>query len=189
MIISRLLSLAIFCFPISEVILAVFRRASSGNSTTRDRGSIYLLWAAIGVGVAAALLCQKLALGRIPVSPSILNLLGLCLLVVGLGIRWAAILSLGRFFTVNVAIAHDHRLKESGLYRYIRHPSYTGLLLAFLGMGLAFRNWLGLLPLLLPIVAALSRRITVEEQALRAAYGLQYQAYAARSWRLMPWVY
>lgn len=189
MTLARLLNLVIFCFPISELVLAFYRRASHRTATTRDRGSMVLLWGAIGVGVTAGVLSQNLTFGRIPVAATHLYLASLAILLLGLGIRWIAILSLGRFFTVNVAIAHDHRLVETGLYRFVRHPSYSGLLLAFLGMGLAFRNWLGLLLMLLPIAAALGRRISVEEAALRSAFGAEYEAYVARSWRLVPWIY
>lgn len=189
MTVARLLALVIYCFPLSELALAFYRRASHATATTRDRGSLYLLWGAIGVGVTAAVFCQNLAFGRLPVAASVLHPVALAILLLGLAIRWTAILSLGRFFTVNVAIARDHRLVDTGLYRSVRHPSYSGLLLAFLGMGLAFRNGLGMLLMLLPIVAALGRRIAIEEQALHAAFGAEYEAYAARSWRLVPWLY
>jgi len=115
--------------------------------------------------------------------------MSLLLLVGGLIFRWTAILTLGRFFTVNVAISDDHKIIESGLYRYLRHPSYTGLLQAFLGLGLAFRNWISLVILFLPIIPALLRRITVEERALSATFGVQYEEYCARTWRLLPWLY
>ena len=64
-----------------------------------------------------------------------------------------------------------------------------GLLLAFVGVGLAFHSWLSLLVLLLPVSIALVRRIVVEEEALRAAFGAEYDAYAARTSRLIPWMY
>ena len=64
--------------------------------------------------------------------------------VVGIAIRWYAIVYLGRFFTVNVAIAADHRLIDSGPYRFVRHPSYIGALMAFLGLGLTLGNWVSL---------------------------------------------
>ncbi len=54
-------------------------------------------------------------------------------------------ISIEKHFTVNVAINNDHQLIQTDLYKYIRHPDYTGSLLFFLGLGLALMNWLSLL--------------------------------------------
>ncbi len=70
-----------------------------------------------------------------------------------------AILTLGRLFTVNVAIQADHSVVETGLYRFVRHPSYVGLLLTFVGLGVFFANWLSLFGLLVPIALAVLNRM------------------------------
>jgi protein-S-isoprenylcysteine O-methyltransferase Ste14 len=103
--------------------------------------------------------------------------------------RWVSIIHLGRFFTVNVAIAADHQLVETGPYRFIRHPSYSGALLAFVGWGMVLRNWASLLIALLPIAVAFLYRINVEERALLEALGDCYRAYMARTKRLIPFLY
>jgi hypothetical protein len=72
----------------------------------------------------------------------------------GIALRWYSIWYLGRFFTVDVAIAAGHRLIDTGPYRRIRHPAYTGELLAFLGLGLLFHNALSLVVLAAPITLA-----------------------------------
>ncbi|MGZ5504624.1 MAG: methyltransferase family protein, partial [Chthoniobacterales bacterium] len=92
-------------------------------------------------------------------------------------------------FTVNVAIAQDHKVIETGPYRYIRHPSYTGVLVAFVGYGLSLGNWAALLALLLPIFVAFLYRMHVEEQTLIDALGERYAAYCRRTKRLVPFVY
>jgi protein-S-isoprenylcysteine O-methyltransferase len=104
-------------------------------------------------------------------------------------VRWYAILYLGRFFTVNVAIAADHRVIDTGPYKYIRHPSYSGVLLIFLGMAISFQNWLGFAVLLFPTTLAFLRRIDIEEMALRGALGDAYINYSAHTRRLIPFVY
>lgn len=87
-----------------------------------------------------------------------------------------SILYLGRFFTINVAIAADHRLIDSGPYRFIRHPGYTGGLLLFLGLALCMGNWLSVAVIMVPIFAAFYRRMNVEESALSEALGEPYRA-------------
>jgi protein-S-isoprenylcysteine O-methyltransferase len=179
--------IVVVLFPMSEIALGVFKRA--GRGTVRDdRGSMRVLWQAIGIGVALAIGAQWTSFGRMQVGSQILNLAGLVLVVGGLAIRWIAILTLGRLFTVNVAIHADHHVVQAGLYRYVRHPSYSGLLLAFLGLGLFYGSWLSLVLLMTPISFALANRIAREEQALLAALGQPYADYCARTKRLVPFV-
>ena len=114
---------------------------------------------------------------------------GVVLFVAGLILRWWAIITLGRFFTVDVTIEKDHDLVERGPFRFVRHPSYTGVLLAFIGFGLSLCNWAALLVILVPIGAAFIRRMNVEEDALSRALGSRYAEYVKRTKRLVPFVY
>jgi len=121
--------------------------------------------------------------------PKELYLFGLILFLVGLALRWYSIGYLGRFFTVDVSISSEHKLIDSGPYRYVRHPSYTGALLIFIGLGFCFGNWLSILFLTVPIMAAFLWRIRVEEHALIHGLGEKYRAYMERSKRLIPFFY
>ncbi len=78
---------------------------------------------------------------------------------------------------------------DRGPFRVVRHPSYTGVLLAFVGFALSLANWASLLVILLPISAAFVRRINVEEQALSSALGERYLSYMRRTKRLIPGIY
>lgn len=180
------LQIAVFLFPLSEIALSIFKRARSGTAEVQDRGSLRLLWLVIAASVSAAIAFQWIRGFRLPLSSRHLHLLSLVLLLAGLGIRWASILALGRFFTVDVAVHSDHRLVDTGLYRYVRHPSYAGLLLAFLGLGVYFGSWLSLVALVVPITFAVANRIAKEERVLLAALGPPYAAYCARTRRLIP---
>jgi protein-S-isoprenylcysteine O-methyltransferase Ste14 len=97
--------------------------------------------------------------------------------------------TLGRFFTVDVTIEKDHEQVERGPFRLVRHPSYTGVLLAFVGFALTLRNWGAILVVLLPIFVAFVRRMNVEENALTEALGNQYRDYIRRTKRLVPGIY
>ena len=80
-------------------------------------------------------------------------------------------------------------LIEKGLYKFIRHPAYTGSLLTFLGFGLTFSNWLSALVLFVPLTGVFLYRIHVEEQALTEFFGDAYLQYRRRTKRLFPGIY
>ena len=114
-----------YAFMISEVALAVVRRSRASSSRSADRGSLVLLWMVIVISITFAYsfaYCAPRATMDPGVAPS-LRIVGLVVFLAGLALRWYAIIYLGRFFTVNVAIASDHRVIDTGPYRYIRHPS------------------------------------------------------------------
>jgi protein-S-isoprenylcysteine O-methyltransferase Ste14 len=186
MILSAALTVVIIFFPISEIVLAVVKRATPAIAQVEDRGSMRLLWVSVAFGVGSAIAARSLRLGSLPGSLGLLRLLALVLMIGGLSIRWWAIRKLGRFFTVDVAIQPHQPVIQSGIYRFIRHPSYAGLLLTFVGLGVFFGNWPSLVLLMVPTTAAVVNRIAKEEAALLVALGAPYAAYCARSKRLIP---
>jgi protein-S-isoprenylcysteine O-methyltransferase Ste14 len=113
---------------------------------------------------------------------------GLILFFAGSILRLAAAFALGRRFSGLVAIQHDHRLKTDGLYRSIRHPSYTGLLVSMVGYALVFRSIIGLL-LNIFLFLLLLRRMNDEEKFLEAHFGDEYGSYRQRTKRLVPLLY
>ncbi len=176
----------------SEIVLALAKRSKlpgSRGAAGRDRWTLPLLWTVIFSGIFTGFFLRgALPQGRLP-CPDTFYLIGLILFVLGLIIRWIAIVYLGRFFTVNVAIADDHELIETGPYRYVRHPSYTGTLLIFLGFGICTLNYFSLAAIFLPITAAFIWRMNVEEHVLREAFGERYLLYASHTRRLIPLIY
>jgi protein-S-isoprenylcysteine O-methyltransferase Ste14 len=170
----------------SELVLA-FTRRSRAKTVSKDANSLRVLWIVIIVCIWLSIQAQ----GRWPnaVLPPWFVPIGVVLFVGGMILRWYSIIHLGRFFTVNVAIAADHQLVDTGPYRFIRHPSYTGALLAFIGFATVLRNWASVLVISLPIGFAFLYRINVEERALIQALGERYRAYMKRTKRLIPLVY
>jgi protein-S-isoprenylcysteine O-methyltransferase Ste14 len=114
--------------------------------------------------------------------------LGLALFTAGGLLRLWPVFVLGRRFSAVVAIQEDHALVTGGVYRWIRHPSYAGMLLNALGWVLLFRSIVGLI-ILLPFIWLLLVRIQVEEGLLASEFGATYDAYRRRTWRLVPGVY
>jgi len=118
----------------------------------------------------------------------VLRYLGLAGVTVGIGIRVAGMIQLGNLFSGFVAVQKEHHLVTSGCYRWIRHPIYTGSLLALAGLFLVFRSWLIVLGLPLYLIGTLWR-MTDEERLLADAFGQEYEQYRARTWRLLPFIY
>jgi protein-S-isoprenylcysteine O-methyltransferase len=174
---------------VSELALVWRRRASRAPSTRLDRGSHLLLWAIIVGSIIAGHLA-----GLSDVGPRLLpafpwRWFGAGLFAAGTALRWWAIVHLGRFFSVDVAIASDHQVVETGPYRVVRHPSYTGLLLQCAGLGVVLGTALSLFVIIVPTFLVLSHRIRVEERALLANFGDAYAAYTRRTKRLLPGIF
>jgi protein-S-isoprenylcysteine O-methyltransferase Ste14 len=128
-------------------------------------------------------------IGRIETGSDFIGVLGLALLLAGIAIRWAAICTLGKYFTGRVLIKKDHRLVRSGLYKHLRHPAYTGALVAHLGLGMSFSNSFSISLSFAPYFVAAMYRMHVEEQALTEAFGEEYLEYSRETKRLIPKVY
>ncbi len=173
----------------TEALVLLVTRTRRSGGEVRDRGSLLVLWVvvfgamSVGSGAGAAYEPTAFHAGH--------WLMDACvgLLALGLAIRWTAIYTLGKSFSANVAIHATQRLNQSGLFRLVRHPSYTGILLIFVAMGLKTRNWLGLGIIVLLPMAALLYRIHVEEAALTGAFGAEYVEYSRRTKRLIPGIY
>jgi protein-S-isoprenylcysteine O-methyltransferase Ste14 len=147
------------------------------------------LWDFANLIELVGLVLGFMGIGRIQTTSPFIAPLGLALLFAGTFIRWSAIWTLGQYFTGAVLIKEDHQLIRNGLYKYLRHPAYSGALLAHLGLGLSFNSWFSLLFSSLPFFAAAFYRMHVEEKALQEAFGTEYREYAKSTKRLIPSVY
>jgi protein-S-isoprenylcysteine O-methyltransferase len=175
-------------YGLSELYLALTRRSQT-QAVSRDRRSLILLWVVIIVSLWFGIqMVWVLPSATVP-YPRGFYLFGFLLFLGGLILRWYSIGYLGRYFTVDVSISAEHKLIDSGPYRYIRHPTYTGALLAFVGLGFCFGNWLSILFLTVPIIGAFLWRIQIEERALTDALGEDYRVYTRCTKRLIPWIY
>ena len=187
--VSKLWQIFYWAWVVSEVLVLLITRTRRSSGEVRDRGSLLILWPVIfssiwlGFWVGATRPHTMFRGAHWPPAVS------LALLISGLAIRWTAIAMLGRSFSANVAIHASQKLYTGGLFRLVRHPSYTGMLLIFLAIGIATRNWLSLAILMVPPTAALLYRIHVEESAMGMAFGEEYEAYRRKTKRLIPAVY
>jgi protein-S-isoprenylcysteine O-methyltransferase Ste14 len=173
---------------LSEVVLGRMKRSKSSREHHESR-SLVVLWVTILVSIALGVYIGLHETGHFRFQSSVIATCGIGMIILGLTLRWIAILTLGRMFTVDVAITQGHHVVRTGIYKSVRHPSYSGSLLSFLGLGLAFSNYLSTMVIFVPICAAFLYRIHVEEQTLMAAFRDEYQDYCATTKRLIPRVY
>jgi len=161
------------------------------GAVRRDRGSHAWLLVAMGAGVFAAFFIVNANFpGTTLASYQRLQFwIGIVVMLCGLAFRWYAIKSLGRFFTRTVATRQWQYVVDTGPYRLIRHPSYSGSLLMFLGTGIAMTNWAALLAIMAGTVIGYGYRVRIEERALCADLGQPYRDYMLRTKRFIPHVW
>jgi len=172
-----------------EILVVLLTRTRRGQGKISDQGSMLILWLSIMVSITAATWIGEAKPRDFLVAAPWVKPLCLGILLAGFLLRLTAILSLGKAFSVNVAIREKQTVKRTGLYRWMRHPSYTGMLVMFFAIGLAERNWISLGIMLVVPTAALLYRIAVEERALRDHFGAEYVEYSRQTRRLIPGVY
>ena len=175
-------------FLVLEIFLLIAKRGRNAVATG-DQGTLPLVWILISGGcLVGFLLAPRVFVFRWPESLAIV-LLADMLLLAGIILRIWAIVHLGKLFTVDVGIQQGHRVVQDGPYRFVRHPSYSGSMIALTGMACLTFNWLGFLVIIVSSLIAYSIRISAEEKMLFLNLGEDYRRYAARTKRLIPGIY
>jgi protein-S-isoprenylcysteine O-methyltransferase Ste14 len=178
--------LCVVAWAVFEVALRA--RAGGGGADGRDLSPLPLTISAIGgfcLGVLAAD-SGNLVLPGPGWGPVVL---GGCIFASGLALRAWAARELGRFFKFTVVVQAGHRVIDTGPYRVIRHPSYSGLLMAELGLGIMLGTWLSIPACVLPPLLGFCIRLVSEERFLVRELGEPYRAYMRRTRRLVPGVW
>ncbi len=182
-----LIALTIIFFVLTGAALFTQGNISSGEREDRSNRWVLAAFALIGL-LSAYLPALTDRKDFWTIDGEAIRRLGVVLTALGGALRIGPVFVLGRRFSGLVAIQPGHELVTSGVYTVIRHPSYLGLLVTALGWALAFRSGVGVLltALLIPPLLA---RISSEERLLSAHFGAEYDAYRARTWRLIPGLY
>ncbi len=181
--------IAVTAVTIALGFAALFTEGHLGSGLKEDRSNRWVI-AALGVlgFIDAYLPAYTDRIDFLTFGGEGVRWVGLLLYSVGGVLRLAPVFVLGRRFSGLVAIQPDHRLVTNGLYGIIRHPSYLGLFVLALGWGCAFRSGVGVAIAVLMLIVVLAR-IDAEERLLSETFGAEYDAYRARTWRLVPYVY
>jgi protein-S-isoprenylcysteine O-methyltransferase Ste14 len=169
-----------------ELRQALKRRPEASSA---DRGTLMSLRVSIATGLVAAGLAAARASGASLPGGVLLFAVGLVLLWGGIALRLWSFITLGRYFTFNVMTSASQPVITTGPYRFVRHPSYLGIMLALIGIGATYGNWLSLGALVLFPLIGFVYRIHVEEAALSTTLGSAYTTYASGRKRLIPFVW
>lgn len=180
-----MLRIIIILWILSEIALSGFLRSKDPQSSF-DKSSLKILWITICLSVTIGNLLSDTNYLITNHYYTIIETVGTSLLCIGLIIRWIAILKLGEYFTTTISVSDNQTIVQSGIYKHIRHPSYLGTLMSFLGLGIVFNNWITLTIIFVPILIAFIYRITIEEKMLKQVFGNQYKNYIKHSWKLIP---
>jgi protein-S-isoprenylcysteine O-methyltransferase Ste14 len=182
-----LIALAVALFVIAGVACFAGGNLSPGVREDRDNRWVIAAFALIGL-LAAYLPAYTDRKEFWTIDGDTVRWIGVVLFTAGSALRLWPVFVLGHRFSGLVAIQPGHTLVTCGAYRVIRHPSYLGLLIGTLGWGLAFRSGVGVLLAAL-MIPPLRARIGAEERLLRTEFGAEYDAYRARTSRLIPGLY
>jgi protein-S-isoprenylcysteine O-methyltransferase Ste14 len=154
-----------------------------------DRGSTAVIMMAGWIGMLAAFAVAGTQAFAITSGRRAWFVAGLVILLCGSLLRRHCWRMLGKHFTGDVKASTDQPVVDRGAYRWVRHPSYTGGILMYLGTGLALTNWMSALIITAAGGLAYLYRVRVEEHALQANLGIRYQEYMARTKRFVPFVF
>ena len=171
-----------------ETVMRVLQRLRATGPDTRDPSYFVLLLALVAAVVAAEVLGRR---GRLLWPGGLVwpVVAGLVLMAAGIGLRAGSIVTLGRFFQYQIKVQPGHQVVTRGPYRYVRHPSYTGIAMVLAGIALASGDVWSLLAVAVLGGAGLAVRIRAEERQLTQALGAEYERFAAGRKRLVPGVW
>jgi protein-S-isoprenylcysteine O-methyltransferase Ste14 len=159
------------------------------EGVTANWGSEVLFRLVVGVGAVVAGVLPGVAPSATIRPAALADWIGLALSWGGISLRLWSFRTLGRYFTFTVQTSSDQPVITDGPYRVIRHPSYAGLLLVIMAVGLFIGNWWSLVGLTVAMAGGLVFRIRVEERALLQNLGDGYRDYAATHKRLVPLIW
>ncbi len=179
---------AVFLFAyLPEFSVVARARPSPGENT--DRGSTCLIVLTGWIGMTAAFVVAGIPAFSFARGQRIWFIAGIMTLLCGSLLRRHCWRVLGKHFTGNVKATSDQPVIEAGAYRWVRHPSYAGGMLMYIGTGLALTNWLSVLMITVAGALGYIYRVHVEERALLANLGARYEQYMRRTKRFVPFVF
>lgn len=176
-------------WSVAEGLLLLRDKNNAKGSTKIDKMTRLFNFLSTEFALLSALLLFFPTLNFSSQSILWLTVIGMLLAVTGFTLRHVSIHILGVYFRTTVEIDKDQPVIQTGPYRYVRHPSYSGIILFFIGYGVLSQNWLCLAACVILPAIALSYRIKVEEKALVKELGTKYEDYKTKTKKLVPFIW
>lgn len=186
---KTIFQIAFIIYIMAEIFIFWFTsRQNRSNPEKRkgDKGSCLILVVGSIVIVLLNLVCRKNDWG---IMPKLLYWCGIIFTIIGVILRIYSVLTLGKAFTVSVQVNSNQKIIQSGPYKYIRHPAYSGSILSLIGISLAFRSSLGVVGTLIIIASIYGYRIKIEESMLASNFKTSYPEYKKHTKRIIPFVW
>jgi protein-S-isoprenylcysteine O-methyltransferase Ste14 len=181
------LQAALYCWFALEVGLVVRDVVGRKVRIGGDRGTRLGVSLSLAVSIGGALAMRRLVPALDTPGPAAaFTVAGVVVIALGLAVRVWAVVTLGRSFSTYIQVDADQPVITRGPYRWVRHPSYSGLLLITSGFGLGVGNWLSLVVCIVVPLLGLVPRIAVEEAELVRGLGEPYRDYQRTTRRLVP---
>ncbi len=185
--------LAAYVILIAYFAITESRRKGQAATTLRggpfDQASTRLLSLAVAINIILLIVALGLNYFQLGLTVDVIGWIGIAVMLCGITLRMWAVQTLGRFYTRTLRISESQRVVQEGPYKNVRHPGYLGVILLWVGAGLATVNWIVAALVTLTVIAAYRYRINAEERMLVASFGEQYEAYMKHTWRLLPFVW
>ena len=177
-----------YLYGFFEIFMNLRQRNKSKIARSGDKSSLWWLYGLITLGYALSFSIGATRIGRIYAWNTFFAI-GMALAVLGFVIRIHSIRTLNQYFTYSVAKVENHKIIETSLYKFIRHPGYLGQLIIFIGISTSISNWLSILVMMIPVTLGYLYRIKVEEGFMLETLGEDYLNYQKRTKKIIPMIY
>lgn len=187
-ILNLFIFLVIFLFWCLSLLLEPFIIRKKRDKTIKskeDKGTYLLIYLSVFISISISF---TLGFNEIELLPEFVFYFGIIFMVLGIFLREYSVVTLRKYFTFKITVLEDQKLIQSGPYHYIRHPAYTGGILAIIGTSLALRSSIAIIVVVLFCAIAYSLRINFEEKLLMKAFGNDYISYKKKTKMLIPFI-
>lgn len=175
---------------ISEMFMWCFiswnNRKNTSDKKKRDRGSFFLIVLGYTSIIFINPICRKAFDNELPV---LFFWFGAVFIVAGVFLRAYSIYTLGNFFTLSVQVNAKQKIVQTGPYKYLRHPSYSGSITSLIGIALCFRSFEGIILTLCISGIIYGYRVCIEEKTLEKSFGTDYKEYEQKTYRIIPFIW
>lgn len=187
-IFKEVFQIAFILYIMAEVFIFSFTskvNRENSQKKKRDKGSCLIIISGSIAVIIFNLFCRKNDWFLIP---KLAFWIGIIIIIAGIVLRLYSVITLGKYFTVTVQVNSNQKIIQTGPYKYIRHPAYSGSILSLIGITLTFRSIIGIIGTLIIIAVIYGYRIKIEEKILENNFKTSYEEYKQHTKRIIPFI-